>query len=256
MKMRSIRSRVTGILVMAVAGSLVVVASPATATHGGNHPTFRSERVYYHCTAPTKLNNANYLTAGAAPWNTTAPSQSFTQGAGCGHLDAVFYGTAPDSPYDAVFEGTFTGNISSMTFELHNLLLGQVRAAGTYSVGLRVLIDGEPLFGAAQGAEVSVTPELSSTGLSEKLVFSLHRLGCAKEIKDASGNVTSVKTDGYATENGDGTEEHSILVALDQYYLDQAAAFVWDTTEVPSGITFNSPTLAPTKVLPDDAATC
>jgi hypothetical protein len=237
-------------------GVTMLLVTPATATHDGIHPTFRSERVYYQCGA-LKVNNANYLQTGnAAAWNTTAPAQSFQQGAGCGHLDLVFYGTDPDSPYDAVFEGTFTGNISSMTFEIHNLLLGQVRAAGSYSVGLRVLIDGSPLFGAAQGAEVSTTPELSSSGASEKMTFSLIKLGCAKNILDAQGNVINVKTDGFATEEGDGEEEHTILVAMDQYYLDQAAAFVWGATEVPSGITFNAATLAPTKVQPDDPATC
>ncbi len=242
-------------MTMAVALA-TLLAAPAGATHGGNHPTFRSEATYFAC--DEKVNNVNAFQSAYPSWSTTAPAQSYQAGAGCGHLDALVYGTQPATPYDLVYNGTFTGNIQNMKFELHNLVLSQVRAAGTFSIGLRVSIDGTHLFGdgTTQGLEIALSPELSSTGLTEKMVFSIQKIGCAKEIKDASGNVIDVKTDGFATEDGDGEEEHSVQVTIDQFYLDQAAAWVWGATEIPGGITFNSATLAPTKVSPEDAAVC
>ncbi|MGH2710987.1 MAG: hypothetical protein ACRDH9_07285 [Actinomycetota bacterium] len=249
------RPRMWPAAILAIAATLPL-ASPASATHAGIHPTFRPETTYFACAQ--KVNNLNAVQGAYPSWSTTAPTQSFQAGAGCGHLDVLVYGTQPATPYDLVYNGTFTGNIQNMKFELHNLLLSQVRVAGTFSVGLRVSIDGEHLFGdgTTQGLEIALTPELSSTGLTEKMTFSIQKIGCAKEIKDASGNVIDVKTDGFATEDGDGEEEHSIQVTIDQFYLDQAAAWVWGATEIPGGITFNSPTLAPTKVSPEDAATC
>lgn len=240
-----------------VVGVMLTLAPAATASHGGVHPTFRSERTYFTC-GSTKVNNVNYLQGATPSWNTTAPAQSYTQGAGCGHVDAAFYGTVDSTPYDLVYDGTFTGNIQSMTFELHNLLLSRARTAGTYDVGLRVSIDETHLFGdgTTQGTRITMTPTLSSTGLTEKMTFSIQKLGCVREIKDANGTVIDVKTDGFATESGDGQEEHSIRVTIDQWFLDRAAGWAWGASEIPGGITFNSATLASTKVQPDDPATC
>ena len=246
------------IAAMLAIATAIPLGSPAAATHGGVHPTFRSERVYFHCSGATKVQNVNYLQSGPASWNTTAPAQSYTAGAGCGHLDAAVYGTQPSTPYDVVYQGTFTGNIASMSFELHNLLLSQVRSGGDYDVGLRVSIDGEQLFGdgTTQGAQITMTPVISSTGLTEKITFSVHRVGCAREVVDANGNVTDVITRGVATEDGDGEIEHEIMVTIDQWYLDRAAGWVWDAAEIPAGITFNPATLEAAKAQPDNPATC
>jgi hypothetical protein len=42
-----------------------------------------------------------------------------------------------------------------------------------------------------------------------------------------------------------------VTVVLDSAVAEQASGWVWDTTEVPSGITFNPPTLAAAKIAAD-----
>lgn len=236
--------------------TLILLAAPALATHGGIHPTFRAESVYFHCTGPTKVYNVNWFAGGGpAPWDTNAPTQSYTQGAGCGSLDTFFYGTANDNPYDAVFQGTFTGNLRDITVRLHNLLLGRARAESQTPLGVRLLIDGEPYLPGAYGTRVNVTPVLSSTGLSEYLEFSVTGLGSATEILDDQGNVIDVATTGLATEDGDGTTQHEILLTITPFFTPLINAFVWDATEIASGIVFNPATLANAKVqatLPDE----
>lgn len=253
-------SRLTGRAARSLIGLVAVmaIASPALASHGGIHPTFRSERVYFHCNGATKVQNVNWFLGTDTSWDTTPPAQSLQQGGGCGHADGAFYGTSPNTPYDAVFVGTFTGNISSMTLELHNLLLSRARAGATYDIGLRVSIDGEHLFGTGttQGRRITMTPVLGNSGLTEMMRFSVGAIGCAREVKDAEGRVINVITDGVATEDGNGQMEHEIVVTVDQWFLDRFAAWVWDANEVPSGITFNASTLATPTVQPDIPANC
>ena len=229
--------RITLIVLLAA-----LAAGPAAATHGGIHPTFRKEPVYFHCAGPTKVSNVNNATAdeAPAPWDTTPPAQSVTEGAGCGAIDiAVVRATGA---VDAFFQGTFTGNIRDLTVSLHHLLLGRVRSAPGYTVKVQWLqIDGVPLI---ENTALPVTPVLSSTGLSELVEFSITNIGSATEIKDAEGNVIDVKTTGLATEDGDGTTVHEVMLMIDTDPNETNSIWVWDTTEVPSGIVFNPDTLA------------
>ncbi len=237
----------------AAIGILVVLAfaQPAVATHGGIHPTFRQENVYFHCNTPTKLQNVNWFSSGTVRWDMNAPTQSVQGGAGCGALEPGAYrNDAPNSPWDPVFEGTFTGNLRSMTVRLHNLVLSQARTATTFTVRVRLLIDGQELL-TPTGRNAVVTPVASSTGASELFEFSIRNLGFADEVLDPEGNVVDVQTGGLATENGDGEIERAVTLVIDSFTATQASAWAWDTTEVPSGITFNPPTLAAAKVTAD-----
>jgi hypothetical protein len=219
-----------------------LAAGPAAATHGGIHPTFRKEAVYFHCAGPTKVSNVNNAAAdnAPAPWDTNPPAQSVTEGAGCGAIDL---GVVRDTGYvDAFFKGTFTGNIRDITVSLHHLLLGRARQAPGYTVKVQWLeIDGVPLI---ENLPIPVTPVLSSTGASELVEFSITDIGSATEIKDADGNVIDVKTTGLATEDGDGTTVHEVMLMIDTDPNETNSIWVWDTTEVPSGIVFNPDTLA------------
>ena len=249
----------TGIrLAMAAAAMLTVaVSGPASATHGGIHPSFRSERVYFHCAGPIKVQNVALITDGTPSWNTTEPDQSVQEGAGCGAVDpGAARGSGQETIYDAPFSGTFTGNLRDFTVELHNLALSRVRPGELFTVRVRLSIDGTPVFAETAGQFVNVTPVASSTGASEKFLFSITELGCTRDIVDANGNVVGVKTGGFATENGDGTTEHEILLTIDSFAVNQASAWVWDTTEVPSGITFNPSKLETAKLRVDNPASC
>ncbi|MDQ3991709.1 MAG: hypothetical protein M3245_05310 [Actinomycetota bacterium] len=237
--------------------SALALAAPAGATHEGAHPTARTERTFVHCAGPTKAENVNLFATGPPGWNTTAPTQSLTAGGGCGALDSgALRGGNPQTLYDAVFRGKFTGNIRDMTLELHNLLLGRVRNGATFTVRVRMLIDGVPIFPETLGRSAAVTPQVVSSGLVEKLLISIPNLGCARDIVDADGNVTGVVTDGLMTDDGEGAVEHDIQIAIDSNFEERAGAWMWDATEVPTGITFNPDGLAPAQVLPTKRATC
>lgn len=237
--------------------AVLAIGGPAAATHGGVHPTFRTERVYFHCVGPTKVQNANLVTDGPATWNATAPTQSVQEGAGCGYLDpGAARGANQQTIYDAPFVGTFTGNLRDLTVELHNLALSRARTGSMFVIRVRGSIDGTPIFPETAGQFVNVTPVPSSTGASEKMLFTIKGLGCASEVLDAEGNVVDVKTAGLATEDGDGAAEHELVLTIDSYATNQASAWVYDTTEVPAGITFNPPTEEAATVRVDNPATC
>jgi hypothetical protein len=232
-----------------VLGGALAMSTNAAATHGGAHPTFRNERVYFHCAGPSKVENAN--NGAPSPWNTTAPAGSYQAGNGCGWLDP---GATSGASADAGYSGTFTGNLKSLTIEAHNLLLSQVDANNIRRITVTLSVDGTELM--AADTFVDMSPELSSTGLTEKFLISITGLGCTKNVLDANGNVINVITDGLATEDADGTTVHQIRLTLDSSYTDRGGAWVQDATEIASGITFNPATLAPSRISPGDPATC
>jgi hypothetical protein len=258
--MRSSRLLVASVL------SLGVLAAPAAATHGGNHPTFPQERVYFHCSGETKIYNVNWLAQAGAetsfvPWNTTPPPGSVTTGAGCGGADV---GWVTNEVYDVVFMGTFTGNLRDMTVQLDEFIVNQMREDVT-GVVLRVYgeIDGEPIFPGGTpetgytGRTLTVTPTRVNSGATDRYVFSITNLGYAIDIFDEEGNLIDVETGGMALEDGNGVNEHylRLLVGIDSFPGEDpptgTTAWVWDTTEVPSGLTFNPPTLAAASVAAD-----
>jgi hypothetical protein len=185
-----------------------------------------------------------------------------SDGNGCGAFDA---GWVSNEVYDAVFEGTFSGNLRDMTIRIHDFVLNNDRDASA-PVNLKIYaeVDGVPIFpgGAPDtgyaGRNVMVTPVRGNSGLTDAFEFSVTNIGFAKEIKDASGNVTNVETGGAALEDANGTQEHTIriLLGLSAFPAEEpqttgSTLFVWDTTEVPSGITFNPSSLAAATVKAD-----
>ena len=243
----------------------VLTVSPAAATHGGIHPKFKSLGVYFHCTGETPLYQANWLAdAGASSsftsWDTSPPPGSVTDGNGCGGLDV---GGASNEFGDPVFEGTFSGNVRDMTVRLYDFILPNARQGATQRLKVYAEIDGVPLFPRGgteniyEGRNVTVTPVRGNSGTTDLYEFTVTNIGFANEIRDASGNVTGVETGGAALEDGFGTQEHTIklLVGLAGFIGDDPPTgvdfFVWDTSEVPSGITFNSNTPAAATVQAD-----
>jgi hypothetical protein len=195
----------------------VSLAIPAQADHGGIHPTLRTEKTYFHCAGPVKVQNV-YVAQGTIPsWNATAPTQSVQQGAGCGYYENLAAGGT--GAFTAVWEGTFTGNLDTLTVELHRL--GTTHGATLPNrLATVVTIDGVSVF----TGDANITPTESASGASSMAKFSLRRLN-------------------LKTEDGDGTQERTIRVSLDSYNETQSA-WVWDTTDVPAGITFNPASLA------------
>jgi len=257
-------------LIAALAAVAIVglVATPAPATHGGIHPTFRQESVWFKCPGPTKLHQANWVTvygnapASFAPWAATPPAGSVFDGAGCGALD---YGGTTNTFYSAVFRGPVVGNLRDMTVRIHNLLLGNAREGTTETLRLTGDIDGVPIFPPgttpSAGRTVEVTPVTGNSGATELYEFSITNLGYAVDVFDDEGELIDVETGGAALEDGDGSQAHvlTLYIGLHGPGLgsdpgQKVSLLVWDTTEVPSGITFNPSSLADARMaanLPD-----
>lgn len=246
---------------------VLILASAASATHGGIHPTLKTENVYFHCTGDTPVYNVNWLkdvgaSTAYARWDTSPPAGSVVDGEGCGGADA---GWVTNEVYDPVFEGSFTGNLRDMTIRIDDLVLNNDRDAAT-PVQLRIYaeIDGFSLFprgvteGGYDGRVFTVTPSRVNMGATDHFEFSVTNIGTIKEIKDASGNVIDVQTGGAVQETGNGTMEHTIKIILglasfpgEEPQTTGGTFWVWDTSEVPSGITFNPTQLAPNTVKAD-----
>lgn len=179
------------------------------------------------------------LVQGPVPLSFDAPSESFTAGAGCGtYEEPLFQGIEPGNPfYDFTVSGVVQGNIDELTVELHDIYVAEQRAGGEMTLSVRVEVDGESLFGTEELTnvggdqtattprviEVPVTPEVSETGLSEALRFSVGDL---------------YEQHGIEAEPGDGSDTfHSVRVTIS--VPPGAHALVWGATEIPSGIYVN-----------------
>ncbi|MGH2710025.1 MAG: hypothetical protein ACRDH9_02325 [Actinomycetota bacterium] len=215
-------------LLAALVAGLMSVSS-ASALHGPTGvdftPNDRLERVYFHCEGAAKLHNV--VTDGAIPWNTTAPAQSVQQGAGCGSLDNGLWGNNQVSIQDSHFQGSFAGNIDKITVEAHNIYVGPGRQTASFTVNVRLAIDGEPILGAT-GKNVTVTPVRSSTGASESIKFTITNLNLMNEANDIEHDVLMTLNGGVFVANAQVFPVH-----------DSQSLWVYDTTEVPSGLTFN-----------------
>lgn len=235
--------------VLATFAVIAGAAGPAGATHGGFHPTFLEERVYYHCGGGTKLKNVDYAQGGLSPWSTAPPAGSAEDGNGCGQLDpsALRNTMASGGSTDAAYGGTYTGNLQNMTIEMH--LLGHSPAnatTDTMTVTPWLVIDGETFL--ADTTMLTNVPMVSeNSGATRKIEFSITNLGKVTEIKDPQGNVTGLTLTGLAKESASGEHEIQLNVRVRGVGAENAL-WVWDATEVPSGITFNDTTPSQVKV--------
>jgi hypothetical protein len=208
-----------------VAATLLALA-PATA-QAEWVPNLVKDQVWFAC-GSAKVTPDNPA-GNSATWDRTAPTQSVTSGAGCGTIDSPFMQTTDPNVYDAAWAGSFTGNLDTLNVELHNIYVGPGRATGQLTASVRLFVDGEPLF-EELGKEVAFTPVRSATGASEMIRFSISNIGFLSETDNVEHQV-SLLMHGGATQNRGPT------------LTDTLSGWVWDTTEVPSGITFNPETL-------------
>lgn len=206
----------------------ILVASattaPAAAHHDGTEeqPTLRTERVYFKCEGDLKVQNVAALQGNYPTWSTEPPAGSVTDGEGCGQYENLLtVNNNTDNPYDVVFRGTFTGNLDTINVEAHNIYLGTPRAGLPFLLAVRLFIDGTLVY--TNSDPIEIMPEPSETGISEKFALSFVGIGLNNE-------------------HGDGTIEREIKLHL-MSYNEYQSAWVWDTTEVPSGLTFNPETL-------------
>ena len=196
---------------------VLAVAAPAVAV---TEPTLRTERTWFHCAGTAKVQNAEYAQRNVPSWTTTAPAQSVQQGAGCGYYENAGGGYlgSNETTLDSIWEGSFTGNLDSITMELHNIHASAARATGPFKLRANLLVDGVDVLD-PDAPQIEVAPVPSSTKLSEMLRFT----------------VTGI---GLRTEEGDGQQVRRIRLII-RSLSEEQSAWVWDTTEVPAGLTFN-----------------
>lgn len=215
-----------GTRLLLIVALVLAVAAPAAADHGDIHPTVRNERVYFKCAgSPNKVQNVELLRGSVPGWSTEAPTQSVQAGAGCGAADPGLSGTANENIYDGVWKGTFTGNLTALTVELHSIDT-VARATDSHPILVRLLVDGVEVLSEAQVTPITVR---SSSQASKKMTFSIDNLQ-------------------YLTEEGDGSTVREITLTVANYLNGDNGPWVWDTTEVPAGIDFNPSELAAARI--------
>lgn len=206
----------------AVVAALMMVVAASGAASAAPHPdaTFRTERAYFHCNGDVKVQNVTAQQGQRTLWNTTPPSASVTEGAGCGQFDVVTVGTVNADP---IFEGTFTGNVNSLTVHLHEMSHSDLQPYGT-EVLVTLVVDGQTRLDHAGAQRLTMVPE--NEGVTNGTAFTITGLGLDSEA-------------------GNGTATHTFAMKISSP-LRGASLWVWDTTEVPAGITFNPTTPAAT----------
>ncbi|MGH2712230.1 MAG: hypothetical protein ACRDH9_13645 [Actinomycetota bacterium] len=237
------RARIAFISASALTALVVLTAAPASA--GPLDPQFKTQRVYFHCSAPTPVGNVNLVADGSIPgWDTSAPS-SVTGGEGCTTADAngvVVVVNPQENPTDGVWRGTFTGNLNTLTVNAHCMFcVGTARADGAATLGVRLNIDGEAITGdGGDSHDVQVVEE--NSGITQLYEFSVTDIAFVEPNLDTNG-------DGIG-DNPFGSVEHTITLTLDGYDVgtNTFGQWVYDTSEVDSGITFNPASLAATRI--------
>lgn len=231
-------SRATQLFALVGTAAVVVSLAPAGA-QTVIAPRFKTERTYVHCGQTPKVQTIDSLQGRIPTWNTTAPTTSFQAGAGCGTFDPPVstFGTpasALDDTSDMVWQGTFTGNIDSIVVHAHAIWMGpgkikeQAQNAASAGLAFTLIVDGE-----AVALPAAVSPKIykSSTGISSEFVFTVDGLGYIDPVTDAN-------QDGIADD--EGTTTRTIKLKLNPQGSDNPfMVWVWDATEVKSGLDFN-----------------
>jgi hypothetical protein len=181
-------------------------------------PVLVEQRVFFHCSGPNRLENADGLTNGPATWDSNAPQKSLAE-AGCAALDPpARNNTTQESPLDAVFKGTAEGNLDAMTIRAYGRLVDGRGDQETFTILARLTIDGTVVLPPSVESTLVVTPHAGPDGLS-LVEFTITNLQLLKRE--------------------DHGRTHEVTFSLDPWSIDQDAVWIWDAVETPSGITFN-----------------
>ncbi len=221
--------------------SIVMTAAlgaPAQAVHGPTgddfEPNLRLEQVWFRCgDHRVHPGSGNVAFAGPIAWDTTKPSQSTQEGAGCAVVDNAFHGNNQVSVQDAHFGGTFVGNLDALTVDVYALIAGpRTVQSGSFIVHARLLVDDINVLG-VNGKEVSVTPLATGDGRASALRFSVTDIGLLDEPNDSEHTVLLTLTGG-AVVSGQVRDTNNV--------------FLYDASDRPSGLVFNPTTLESARV--------
>ena len=223
---------------------VVLVAVPATGAEAvcyqkavdaqGNPagPSFCTQTVWLH-QAQTKAGNLGATGQTPFPtWDTTKPASSVTSGAGGGYATVgagrqLASDPARDAATGATFKGKYTGDIDNLVVELYLFAPATAAAdpAGAYVGSVDLTVDGQQIMTPTQ---VNLVLEPAGDAVL-KTKFALTDIQAAMEAAGVPTGAGAV---------------HDITFFFGAYGLVSASSVVvYDTTEVPSNMTFNVPTL-------------
>jgi hypothetical protein len=213
-----------------VGGSAIAVDGDCRLIRGANTPEDPTDDVevcrqdtWFHLTGSKVGNLAATGNQDFATFDTTKPTASVQTGAGGGHLANEFtqYALAQDDPaHSAWFEGTFTGNIDNLAVELY-LFTAQDKILGVYGFLTTLIVDGNTLYQSdfVAGDAANLSPGGDA----------------AQKIRFAFTDVyNALAANGLA-----GGGQHTVQVSVSPYFVGDDAIYVYDTSEVPSGMIFN-----------------
>lgn len=199
-------------LLGALAALALLFALPAAADE---HPEFVEEQVFFECGDENKVRTVNALMGEFDTWTTDAPEESVQAGAGCGTTAGPF----ADPELSGTWEGTFTGNLEAITAEIHVIDVGPLSREGGDFALFGDLTVGDVTYDLNFGDFFEAETIRSETMASVELRFTITGLP-------------------YDDEVGPGEIERDVRLRVNGTPVDMGA-FVWGTTEVPSGLTFN-----------------
>lgn len=207
----AVRNRLSVLATIAV----LLVAVPASAEEFV--PVLETEDVFFRCTGNRRLSQADLATS--IRWTTDPPTSSVAAGGGCASHDSQMCCSGNVSNenyiYDAVFMGDTTGNLDTLTVNAWALDTGISRPESTVAFNVYLAIDGKTRLD-----NVPVTVESATTDGVRHIQFSVTNIGLLSEQ--------------------DHTRYHDVhLVMKTPTYSGSDLTWVFDATEVPSGITFN-----------------
>lgn len=199
---------------------------PDQVADSGDEYDICTVQTYFHASDPNKVSNLADQDGSplALPsWDTNPPAGSVTGGNGAGYAASSPAGNAGQGR--AVFVGTFEGELDVLDFDLHLLYHGLFQPD---DIDVNIVID-DAVYAIASQFEVKDGPApTASTPATFMQEFAVTGIRAALERR------------GLPT---DGT--HTIRVEVAPYFTDSGNwAYVYDTTEVPSGILFNPEVLA------------
>jgi len=213
-----------------VGGSALAADGDCRLIRGANTPEDPTDDVevcrqdtWFHLTGSKVGNLAATGNQDFATFDTTKPTASVQSGAGGGHLANEFtqYVLAQDDPaHSAWFEGTFNGKIDNLAVELY-LFTGQNLILGSYGLLTTLIVDGNTLY--QSDFVAGDVANLSSGG------------DAVQKINFAFTNVyDTLLAHGLA-----GADQHTVQLSVSPYFIGDDAIYVYDTSEVPSGMIFN-----------------
>ena len=195
-------------------------------------PNTALQNVYFLCDGEYKEGTLNAAGNGQySGWSDQKPTGSITGGEGCGQVDEGFFGgIRPQTPFEFSAVGYYTGNIDSLTFSMHNIFVGQRRRSGASTVNVRLVIDGESVFGVSEtenaAGDISTEPTAKSIPITPK------GTGATGAAALYEATITGID---HLLPSDDF--EHEVVFNITT--TEPLNVWAWGNTEAPSGLTFN-----------------